>query len=131
MEHILHPLVGKARNRFLRLAGASRARVVVMDVPLLFETGDMAGYHAVVVVSAPHFVQRSRALRRPGMTTERFASIVQKQVPDHLKCRQADFIVFSGLGKRSALIRICRILRMARAGLVRRGKLRLKGQRSA
>lgn len=131
LEHILHPLVGKARNRFLRLAGASRTRVVVMDVPLLFETGGMAGYHAVVVVSAPHFVQRSRALRRPGMTTERFASIVQKQVPDHLKCRQADFIVFSGLGKRSALIRICRILRMARAGLVWRGKLRLKGQRSA
>jgi len=131
LEHILHPLVGKARNRFLRLAGASRAGVVVMDVPLLFETGGVTGYHAVVVVSAPHFVQRSRALRRPGMTTEKFASILQKQVPDNLKCRQADFIVFSGLGKRSALISICRVLRTARAGLVWRGKLRLKGQRSA
>ena len=131
LELLLHPLVGAARNKFLRRAGGSRAGVVVMDVPLLFETGGMAGYHAVVVVTAPHFVQRSRVLRRPGMTADRLASILQRQVPDRLKRRQADFIVCSGLGKRSALISIRRILCAVRAGLVCRDNLGIKGRRSA
>ena len=120
LELILHPLVGKARKRFLRSAGISRARVVVMDVPLLFETGGAGGYDVVVVVSAPYFVQRSRALRRPGMSKERFATILQKQIPDRLKRRQADFIIFSGLGKRSALVSIRAILGVLRSDLRRK-----------
>ncbi|MEE2694646.1 MAG: dephospho-CoA kinase [Pseudomonadota bacterium] len=110
LELILHPLVARARKRFLRLAGGARTRVVVMDIPLLYETGGSDACHAVVVVSAPKCVQRSRALRRPGMSEKKFNSILEMQTPDHVKRRQADFIVLSGLGKRVALTRVTRVL---------------------
>jgi len=131
LELILHPLVDKARKRFLRSAGVSRARVVIMDVPLLFETGGGGGYDAVVVVSAPHFVQRSRALSRPGMSAGRFDSILQKQIPDRLKRRRADFIIFSGIGKRNALVSIRNILAALRLGLGQRKNLSRTGRRRA
>jgi len=127
LETILHPLVGKARNRFVRLAGASRAAVVVMDVPLLFETGGSGRYHAVVVVSAPHFVQRSRALKRPGMSEKKLSSIIEKQISDQCKRRRADFVVLSGLGKRNAYISVSRILRLVRSGAFPRGKIGRRG----
>ncbi len=118
LEAILHPLVAKARKRFLRLAGAARARVVVIDVPLLYETGGKDAYHAVVVVSAPKFVQRSRALRRSGMSEKKFEDILDKQTPDHLKRKQADFVVLTGLGKRAALIKVSTMLRVVHSGQV-------------
>jgi len=118
LEGILHPLVAQARKRFMRLAGGRRARVVVMDVPLLYETGGGDACHAVVVVSAPKCVQRSRALRRPGMSEKKFEDILRKQTSDHSKRRQADFIVLSGLGKRAALTRVARVLRKVRLGQV-------------
>jgi len=123
LEGILHPLVANARKRFLRLAGGRRARVVVMDVPLLYETGGTDACHAVVVVSAPKCVQRSRALRRPGMSEEKFEDILEKQTPDYLKRRQADFIVLTGVGKRAALTRVSRVLRKVHLGQVSRKKL--------
>lgn len=123
LEQILHPLVAKARKRFLRLAGGARARVVVMDVPLLYETGGREACHAVVVVSAPKCVQRARALRRPGMSEKKFAAILAKQTPDHLKRRQADFIVLSGLGKRAARARVSCVLRWVYLGRVSGKKL--------
>jgi len=123
LEAILHPLVAKARKRFLRLAGAARARVVVMDVPLLYETGGKDACHAVVVVSAPKFVQRSRALRRPGMSEKKLENILDNQTPDYLKRKQADFVVPSGLGKRAALIRVSSVLRKVHSGHISGKKL--------
>ena len=123
LEAILHPLVAKARKRFLRLAGAARARVVVMDVPLLYETGGKDACHAVVVVSAPKCVQRSRALRRPGMSEKKLEYILDKQTPDHLKRKQADFVVLSGLGKRPALTKVSSVLRTVHSGQVSGKKL--------
>jgi dephospho-CoA kinase len=95
LEAIVHPLVAKARDKFLADAQASGAPVVVLDIPLLFEIGGSSDCDAVVVVSAPAVVQRSRALARPGMTEEKFASLLAKQMPDAEKRARADFIVDS------------------------------------
>ena len=95
LEAIVHPLVAAARDKFLAAAQASGASVVVIDVPLLFETGGERACDAVVVVSAPADVQKRRAFERPGMTEEKFAAIAAKQMPDAEKRRRADFIVDS------------------------------------
>jgi dephospho-CoA kinase len=95
LESIVHPLVTKAREQFLADARARGAPVVVLDVPLLFETGGHDGCDAVVVVSAPPDVQRRRAFERPGMTEEKFSTLVGKQMPDAEKRLRADFIVDS------------------------------------
>jgi dephospho-CoA kinase len=95
LEAIVHPLVAKVRDKFLADGQAHGAPVVVLDIPLLFETGGQRGCDAVVVVSAPAQVQRQRALERPGMTEEKFAALVAKQMPDAEKRRRADFIVDS------------------------------------
>jgi len=95
LEAIVHPLVAKARDAFIIQAQARAAPVVVLDVPLLFETGGERHCDAVVVVSAPLDVQRRRAFERPGMTEEKFDALVGKQVPDAEKRRRADFVVDS------------------------------------
>ena len=95
LEAIVHPLVGKVRDKFLADAQARGAPVVVLDVPLLFETGGERGCDAVIVVSAPAELQRRRAFERPGMTEEKFAALSAKQMPDAEKRRRADFIVDS------------------------------------
>jgi len=95
LEAIVHPLVSASTDKFLAQAQARGAKVVVLDVPLLFETGTDRRCDAVVVVSAPPEVQRRRAFDRPGMTEEKFAAILAKQMPDAEKRRRADFIVDS------------------------------------
>jgi dephospho-CoA kinase len=95
LEAIVHPLVSASRDRFLAEQRASGVRVVLIDVPLLFETGLDGGCDAVVVVSAPSEVQRRRAFERPGMTDEKFTALVAKQMPDAEKRRRANFVVDS------------------------------------
>jgi len=95
LEAIVHPLVAAARDKFIAQAQARGASVVVIDVPLLFETGGERGCDAVVVVSAPPDVQKRRALERPGMSEEKFAALLAKQMPDAEKRRRANFIVDS------------------------------------
>ena len=95
LEAIVHPLVSVSTDRFLAAAQARGAAVVVLDVPLLFEIAMECRCDAVVVVTAPPEVQRQRTLERPGMTEEKFAAILAKQMPDAEKRRRADFIVDS------------------------------------
>jgi dephospho-CoA kinase len=95
LEAIVHPLVAKAREKFLAGTHTRGDPVVVLDIPLLFEIGGSDRCDAIVVVSAPAEVQRSRALARPGMTGEKFASLLAKQLPDAEKRARADFIVDS------------------------------------
>jgi dephospho-CoA kinase len=95
LEAIVHPLVAAARDKFLANAQARGAPVVVLDIPLLFETAGQAGCDAVIVVSAPAEIQRRRAFERPGMTEEKFTALLAKQTPDAEKRRRADFIVDS------------------------------------
>jgi dephospho-CoA kinase len=98
LEAIVHPLVGAARDKFLGDAQSSGTPVVLLDIPLLFEIGGEARCNAVVVVSAPADMQRKRAFERPGMTDEKFAVLVAKQVPDAEKRRRADFVVDTSQG---------------------------------
>jgi len=111
LEAIVHPLVGALRDKFLADAQARGAPVVVLDVPLLFETGGERGCNAVVVVSAPPEVQRRRAFERPGMTEEKFAALLAKQTPDAEKRRCADFIVDSSQSFDHARAQVRDILR--------------------
>ncbi|MEK9753850.1 MAG: dephospho-CoA kinase [Rhodospirillaceae bacterium] len=99
LETILHPLVGVSRDRFLAEAARAGECVVVLDVPLLFETGGETRCDAVCVVSAPAFTQRQRVLKRPGMTAEKLDAILVRQMPDAEKCRRADFLIPTGLGR--------------------------------
>ena len=87
--------------------------LVVLDIPLLFETGGQRRVDRIAVVSAPTTVQRARVLQRPGMTAEKFAGILGRQVPDKKKRARADFVIPTGLGKRIALQRVRRIVTMA------------------
>ncbi|QRE75325.1 dephospho-CoA kinase [Methylobacterium aquaticum] len=96
LESLVHPLVRQARDDFL--AAHDAAPLVVLDVPLLFETGGDAGCDAVAVVTAPAEVQRARVLARPGMTEEAFAQILAKQMADAEKRRRADFLIETDRG---------------------------------
>jgi dephospho-CoA kinase len=98
LEAIVHPLVAQARDRFLADAREAGAPVVVLDIPLLFETGGETLVDAVVVVSAAPDIQRQRVLERPGMTVDKFEALLAKQTPDAEKRRRADYIVDSGHG---------------------------------
>lgn len=95
LEAIVHPLVAARREKFLADARSNKANVVLLDVPLLFETRGERFCDAVVVVSAPAEMQRRRAFERPGMTEEKFAALLAKQLPDVEKRKRADFIVDS------------------------------------
>ena len=111
LEQIVHPLVMQLRERFLAKAEASGAPVAVLDVPLLFETGGDKRCDAVVVVSAPADVQRARAYERPGMTPEKLAAILAKQMPDADKRARADFVVDTSKGFNAARTQVREILR--------------------
>lgn len=91
LESIVHPAVAKARAAFL--ATHAQAPLVVFDVPLLFETGGDAAVDTVVVVSAAPDVQRVRTLARPGMTADKFAAILSRQMPDADKRARADHVI--------------------------------------
>jgi dephospho-CoA kinase len=93
LEGIVHPLVRRDEEAFLAKAEADGAKVAVLNIPLLFETGGDKRCDAVVVVSAPAEIRRERIMGRPGMTDEKLASIVAKQMPDAEKRRRADFVV--------------------------------------
>lgn len=110
LEAIMHPLVRAAEERFIRHHRIHRTPIIVLDIPLLFETGAEKLCDAVVVVTATHFIQAQRVLARPGMTQERFAAILKAQMPDAAKRARADFIIHTGLGKREALCQIKRLL---------------------
>jgi dephospho-CoA kinase len=102
LEAIVHPLVQEAERRLLAQAESRGEKVAVLDIPLLFETGGEERVDAVVVVSAPPDVQRSRALERPGMTVDKLDAILAKQMPDEEKRRRADFVVDTSRGFEAA-----------------------------
>ena len=110
LEAIVHPLVQVSERRFLAAAQARGAAVAVLDIPLLFETGGERRVDAVVVVSAPPEVQRARVLARPGMTVEKFAAILAKQMPDAEKRAHADFVVDTSQGFEAARAQVRAIL---------------------
>lgn len=109
LEKILHPLVRKSEERFLRKAQALKKKMVILDIPLLFEKGFDHKCDYTIVVTAPPFIQRARVLRRRNMTLEKFAEIKRLQMPQAKKKRLADFIIHTGLDKRSTKAQVMAI----------------------
>jgi len=99
LEAILHPMVQATQADYLKHAALNGVQIAVLDVPLLFEVETNQRCDAVMVVTAPRFLQEQRVLRRPGMTPERLRATLARQLPDAEKRRRADFIVHTGLGK--------------------------------
>lgn len=110
LENIVHPLVHAKEQQFLRDAEAKGAKLVVLDIPLLFETGGTNRVDKILVVSAPYEMQRERVLSRENMTEEKFQSILARQMPDAEKRAKADFIVDTGQDKEFARQQVSEIL---------------------
>ena len=116
LEAILHPRIRIVERRFVARARARREKLVVLDIPLLFETGGEGRCDYALVVSAPARLQRERVMRRPGMTEQRFADILKAQIPDRVKRFRADFVVPTALGKGTTYRRLQSIVRSLRQG---------------
>jgi dephospho-CoA kinase len=114
LNAVVHPLVGKDRVGFFAQAEAGGADMVVLDIPLLFETGGDANMDAVVVASAPAEMQRERVLARPGMTPERLDAILAQQTPDAEKRARADFVVDTSRGLEPARAQVAEIIAVMR-----------------
>lgn len=114
LEAIVHPLVRAGEGIFLRQACRAGASLVVLDVPLLFETRGEDRVDAVAVVSASAALQAQRALARPGMTVEKLAQIRAKQMSDPLKRRRADFVIPSGYDRGTLAAHVGRIVSASR-----------------
>jgi dephospho-CoA kinase len=125
LEHIVHPLVADARERFLREAERKGAELVVLDIPLLYEIGGEKRMDAVIVVSAPPETQRERVLARPGMTLEKLEAIHARQVPDAEKRAKADFVIETGKGLEHAAEAVKRVAQELHA---RANRLNLRPQ---
>ncbi len=110
LESILHPMVRADRYQFLHIHALRRSRCVVLDIPLLFETGQDAHCDAVIVVSAPAFLQRQRVLSRSGMTKEKLTGILEKQMPDTDKRHLATVVIPTGLGRHETWRRLRHVL---------------------
>ena len=111
LEAIVHPMVREAEIRFLAEAERNGAPVVVLDIPLLFETRGDERVDAIVTVTAPPEIQRARLLARPGLTEEKLEALIANQLPDAEKRRRADFILDSSQGFEAARAQVKDILR--------------------
>ena len=114
LEAILHPLVRRRTRNFLELAARRREKIVVLDVPLLFETGAERACDAVVVVNAPAFLQAGRFLARPEMTRARLAATRARQTPVGEKLKRADVVIQTGLDRGFSFRRVAAIVAAAR-----------------
>ena len=113
LEQILHPLVREEETAFLKRHRARGTKVVVLDVPLLLETGGETRVDAVMVVSAPRLVQMERVLSRPGMSHSKLQGIEARQMPDREKRKRADFVIPTGLGRRPTWLALKKAVRAA------------------
>ncbi|AYD03112.1 dephospho-CoA kinase [Neorhizobium sp. NCHU2750] len=117
LESIVHPLVRERERRFIAAQRAAGADIVVLDIPLLFETGSEDRVDTIVVVTCDPQIQRQRVLARPGMSEEKFRLILDRQMPDSQKRARADFLIDTGHGLEAAKQRVEEIIGLLRSGL--------------
>lgn len=98
LEKIIHPLVREKENTFVATHRKNGDKLVVLDIPLLFETGGLERVDKIAVVSAPLEIQRQRVLQRDGWTEEKFQAVLARQIPDSEKRMRADFIIDTSKG---------------------------------
>jgi len=110
LETILHPRARLLQHKFMRCAAKNGQNVIVLDIPLLFETKGDQFCDAVIVVSAPSFIQRSRVFARSNMTKKKFIEICNRQLSDKEKRKRANYIIPTGLGKSVSLAYIKMII---------------------
>jgi len=122
LEALVHPLVRAAEQRFLVAARTEGEELVILDIPLLFETGGESRVDGVVVVTCDAAEQRRRVLARPGMTEAKFDAILARQTPDAEKRARADFVIDTGLGMESARAAVSGIVRLVKSGEWRPGR---------
>jgi len=115
LEALLHPLVRQDQRRFLQCCQRRGARLAVLDIPLLYETDARPRVDAVVVMSAPERVQRQRVMRRAGMTDNKLRAILERQAPNEIKCRLAEFVVTTGATRGQSLRQIAKIVKVCRS----------------
>lgn len=114
LGEIVHPLVRADQDAFLARHRAAKAPLVVLDIPLLFETGATDRVDDILVVTAPAEVQKARVMSRPGMTEEKFKAILANQVADRDKRRNADFVIDTGGGMEAALEAVRHVIKTLR-----------------
>ncbi len=117
LEAIVHPLVREREKQFLETRRSVGADLVLLDIPLLFETGAENRVDVVVVATCDPQIQRQRVLARPGMTEEKFKLILDRQLPDSIKRKRADFLVDTGAGLNQAKQRVQQIIALLRSGI--------------
>ena len=117
LESLIHPLVGEDREVFFEKN--AKAKAIVLDIPLLFETGGEKFVDLVVVVDAPREIQEERVLSRPNMTKAKFEKIMTQQIPNHEKKKKADFIVDTSISIEDARNQVANIVKK----IIERGKL--------
>ena len=110
LESFIHPMVGELRAQFFQFAERDGAGIVVLDVPLLFETGGEKRVDKVAVVTAPEYVQRDRVMARTGMTESLFTALLARQMPDREKRIRADYLIFTDQGLPFARKQVQKIL---------------------
>lgn len=115
LNSIVHPLIGRSRAEAFEAATASGADMIVLDVPLIYETGGEKNMDAVIVVSAPAEMQRARVLAREGMSPERLDAILAQQMPDAEKRKRADFVIDTGKGLEAARRQVAEVIAALRA----------------
>jgi dephospho-CoA kinase len=115
LEGILHPMVQREERAFVAQGRRRGNRVVVLDIPLLFETGGDARVDRVVVVSAPRSVQMQRVRGRRRMNAADIAAVIARQMPDSEKRRRADVVVHTGLSRHHSLRTLSRLIREVQA----------------
>ena len=115
LEMIVHPLVRKREIETISRAKADGADIIVLDIPLLFESGTQARVDKIVVVTCDPAIQRERVLARPGMTEEKFKLILYRQTPDVEKRRRADFVIDTGRGFDHARSEVRRVIAALRS----------------
>ncbi|OIN85630.1 MAG: dephospho-CoA kinase [Alphaproteobacteria bacterium CG1_02_46_17] len=110
LEDILHPLVWWQQKKFIQESIARGAKIAVLDIPLLFETGSQRKCDAVICVDSPHFIQRQRVLSRPNMNEDHFYAILSRQMPQFEKKKLSDYILQTGLGYAHTLRHLKKII---------------------
>lgn len=110
LEAIIHPLVRAREKQFVDAAAARGEPMVLLDIPLLFETGSTDRVDVVVVASCAPEIQRKRVMARPGMTAEKFEAILARQTPDAEKRARADYVIDTGRGLEAARSQVAEIV---------------------
>lgn len=122
LEKLIHPLIRFRQKRFIKSSKFRGKKLVVLDIPLLFENDAQSICDGVALVTAPPDIQRERVLSRPDMAEEKFKNILKSQISDDEKRKRADFIIPSHYGFESSFNEICTLVRMLKRKMKKKPK---------